>query len=334
MIALSNEDFQAVIAQARLAPSVHNIQPSRWRQREGVIELLGDRTRSIPIADPASRDWRLSHGIAFEGLSIALAHRGLGAEPELLPAEQSGGSYGPLQGIAKATIVSRAASSTPDLPVATRTSWRGRFRVVDAETEEHLDQLAAARPDLHLVRDRAGIASTARLGDAASLYFLRDPAHRRELLTWMRLSRRHPQFDRDGLNARAMHLNAVEAWGAGIVLGPLFKTLDRLRLAGPLTSEYAKTNTAAAIAVFHRPVGEDPFLSGRAFYGAWLAMETAGFKGCPMSVLVDWPEARTALHQLAKLGSDRLIVNAFRIGQPETPTQAGHVRLPVSELIV
>jgi hypothetical protein len=333
MTELSNDDFLAVIAEARLAPSVHNVQPTRWRLRGDVVELLGDPARSIPVADPEQRDWRLSHGAAFEGLSIAFARRGLSVDLELIPTEKSAGSDGQLQRIAVAKIVS-GTTSVADHPVATRTSWRGRFQAVDAQTEIHLDQLAAARPDLHLIRARTDIADTARLADAASLHFLRDPAHRRELLQWMRLSRRHPQFNRDGLNAAAMNLSTLEAWGASFVLGPLFSILDKSRVAGPLTSEYDKTSTAAAIAVFHRPTGEDPFVSGRAFYGAWLAMEAAGFKGCPMSVLSDWTEARLALHQRCKLGADRYIVNAFRIGRPETMPRAGHFRLPVSEFIV
>lgn len=333
MIQLSSGDFLAVIAEARLAPSVHNVQPTRWRLRRDLVELLGDPARSIPVADPDSRDWRLSHGAAFEGLSIALARRGLSVDLELIPTEESTGLVGQLRRVAVAKVVSGAASAG-DHPVATRTSWRGRFRAVDAETAIHLDQLAASRPDLHLIRTRADIANAARLADAASLYFLRDQAHRRELLRWMRLSRRHPQFDIDGLNSTAMNLNAVEAWGAGFVLGPLFDILDKSGFAAPLMSEYAKTSTAAAIAIFHRPAGEDPFVSGRAFYGAWLAMETAGFKGCPMSVLCDWTQARANLHEQCKLGADRHIVNAFRIGRPEVIPQAGHFRLPVSELIV
>jgi nitroreductase len=333
MIELAREDFYAVIAEARLAPSVHNVQPSRWRLRGNKIELLGDLARTIPNADPASRDWRLSHGAAFEGLSIALARKGLGIVLDLIPADHAARIDGSLQPIATASVIS-ATTYKMDHSVATRTSWRGRFQANDAETETRLDELAASRQDLHLIRARNDITDTARLADAASLYFLRDPAHRRELLHWMRLSRRHPQFDRDGLNASAMHMNTVEAWGAELVLGPLFSSLDRVGVAAPLTSEYSKTNTAAAIAVFHRPIGEDPFHSGRAFYRAWLAMEAASLKGCAMSVLADWSEARLALHQKCKLGPDSIIVNAFRIGRPETPPAITHARLPVDELIL
>src|SRR5712671_5036710 len=38
--------------------------------------LLGDPSRAIPVADPAGRDWRLSHGAHLEGLALALAARG------------------------------------------------------------------------------------------------------------------------------------------------------------------------------------------------------------------------------------------------------------------
>jgi hypothetical protein len=333
MIELSPDDFRAVMAEARLAPSVHNVQPTRWRLSGGTIQLLGDQTRSIPIADPAGRDWRLSHGAAFEGLSLAMARRGLSVEPELFAADWSANGGGPLLLIASAKVV-QGPTSDLHRTVAARASWRGGFQPIDAETDAHLDRLAAAHPDLYLIRARDDIASAARLADKAGMHFLRDRAHRRELLQWMRLSRNHPQFERDGLNATAMNMGAVEAWGAGLVLGPLFGPLDRMGIAAQLTSEYAKTATAAAVALFHRETGEDPFHSGRAFYRVWLAMESAGVKGAPMSVLADWPEARSALHERCGIGAHRFIVSAFRIGRPAIPPAIGHARLSVDELIV
>lgn len=333
MIELTQDDFRAIIAEARLAPSVHNVQPSRWRRRGSIIELLGDRDRSIPTADPAWRDWRLSHGAALEGLSLALERRGLEPKLELFPADLPANSEGSLQRIAQAKLVTGPRSDLHQL-VGSRISWRGAFQAIGIETKSQLDGLAAARPDLHLIRASDDIAGAARLADQAGLHFLRDRAHRRELLHWMRLSRRHPQFARDGLNAEAMNLGALEAWAAGLVLGPLFDALDAIGIAAPLTSEYAKTSTAAAIAIFHRPVGEDPFLSGRSFYRAWLAIEKAGLKGAPMSVLADWSEARTVIHQRCGIGADRFIVSAFRIGRPATMPNLVHVRLPVDELIV
>ena len=80
---------------------------------------------------------------------------------------------------------------------------------------------------------------------ARRCYFLRDDAHRAELIEWLRLSRAHPRYQRDGLNAEAMQLSGVEAFGAGLVLGPLFRPLDRVGLAAPLVRETGKTASAA-----------------------------------------------------------------------------------------
>lgn len=335
MITLPPDDLRSILAEVRLAPSVHNIQPSRWRMGEGVLTLLGDTARSIPVADPTARDWRLSHGTAIEGLALALGQRGLAiADIETAAGPADSAAAAPLIPIARLTLksVSDAAPARP--PIATRVSWRGGFQPVDAETERDLDRLASEQDDLRLIRSAPQIGAIARLADRAGLHFLRQGEHRRELLHWMRLAKSHPLYERDGLNARAMNLNAAEAFSAGLVLGPLFAALDRIGLAKPLVSEAGKTRTAAAVALFHRPSGEDPLQSGRAFYRAWLAMERHNLKACPMSVLADWPVARDELAALYAVPPDRRIVNAFRIGRPKGTPQLMHARLPVDELIV
>ena len=335
MIALSTDDLRLILAETRLAPSVHNIQPSRWRLGDGAIALLGDAARSIPVADPAGRDWRLSHGAAIEGLEIALGQRGLAiAEVRIAAATSLNvGATAPLIPIASLTLksISGAAPSLP--PIATRVSWRGGFLPIDAETEHDLGQLASEQDDLRLVHGVQPISEIARLADRAGLHFLREDGHRRELLHWLRLARSHPLYERDGLNSRAMNLNAAEAWGAGLVLGPMFAALDRIGLAAPLVSEAGKTRTAAAVALFHRPAGEDPLQSGRGFYRAWLAMERRNLKGCPMSVLADWPVARDELAARFAIPPDRHIISVFRIGRPKGAPQLVHARLPVDELI-
>src|SRR5262245_66333148 len=75
VITLSPDTLKEVIAEARLAPSVHNLQPSRWRLVGDNVLLLGDSSRAIPVADPVGRDWRVSEGANFEGLSMAVGRR-------------------------------------------------------------------------------------------------------------------------------------------------------------------------------------------------------------------------------------------------------------------
>ncbi len=333
MITLARDDLRSLIAEARLAPSVHNIQPTRWRQGDGVIELCGVPGRSIPVVDPEWRDWRLSHGAALEGLVIALAGRGLQIGQVDIEAPRSLSPATPTQTIARVKLASIDHRPASD-PTGTRVSWRGAFRPMDGAANAALDRLATACNDLVLVREAPAILNAAKLGDRAGLFFLRDVAHRRELLEWLRLARSHAGYQRDGLNAEAMTLSAIEAWGAGLVLGPLFALLDRVGLAAPLVAEHAKTKSAAAIVLFHRPKGEDAFVSGRAFYRAWLEIERQGLKGCPMSVLADWSVARDALAALHQVPADRRIISVFRIGRPKGAPKLAHARLPVDELLV
>src|SRR5262249_45918380 len=73
---ITRDELVALLAEVRLAPSLHNGHAMRWRLDDGRVILLGDPTRAIPVADPDGRDWRLSHGTALEGLALALARRG------------------------------------------------------------------------------------------------------------------------------------------------------------------------------------------------------------------------------------------------------------------
>ncbi|MBN8941906.1 MAG: hypothetical protein J0H01_20530 [Rhizobiales bacterium] len=326
MIAVDPDLLHRLVAEARLAPSVHNIQPTRVSLSDGVILLQDDPARRLPAADPNGHDVRLSHGAFLEGLALALGRAGLAiADLVLAPS----GAAGP---IARITV----AEGAPD-PLAShvpnRASWRGGFSTADAAVGAALARLAADQPDLTLVSEQQAIGRIAALADRAGLFFLRDAGHRRELLQWMRLSKAHPDHDRDGLNAEAMALGRIEAFGAGLVLGPLFPLLDRLGLAGPVTAEAGEAGSAAAMALFHRAEGEDPLVTGRAFYRAWLAMAAQGLAGCPVSVLVDWPETHAALCAAHPLPAGRRLVNVFRIGVPAGPRRISHARLPVEALI-
>lgn len=326
MIAVDAELLRRLAAEARLAPSVHNVQPTRLALDAGAIVLRADPARALPAADPKGHDLRLSHGAFLEGLALAAAGAGLAlasVEPGRTPDE-----------VARVSLASAGAGRDPlGQSVPRRASWRGTFRSIDDESEAALDRLAAT-PDLLLVRERGAVARIAASADVAGLALLREPAHRTELLHWMRLSPGHPDYGRDGLNAEALALGRLEAIGAGWVLGPLFGPLDRIGLAGPLTAERGKAAGAAAMALFHRPEGEDPLETGRAFYRAWLAITEAGLAGCPVSVLVDWPQARAALTATHPAPSGRRLVNVFRIGIPAAARRIVHARLPVGELIL
>lgn len=324
--------LEALLAQVRLAPSVHNIQPTRWRLiGSDALLLLEDVSRRLPAADPLGHDVRLSHGAAIEGLSLSLGLRGLRIA-EVEPVIDATASDG-LQPVARITIAAGGEFDGLADFVSTRTSWRGGFRSVDRAGEAALYMVSAMAGDMQLVRGAEAIDAIAGIADEAGFHFLCDEAHRAELLHWMRLSRSDPAYQRDGLSAEAMAMPGMVAFGTRLVLGPLFPLLRRLGLAASLASERGKF-VNSAVALFHRPEGEDPLVTGRAFYRAWLAMTAQGLAACPVSVLADWPASNRRLVEKHGVPAGRRLVNVFRLGQPDGAPAGERARLPVSELIV
>ncbi|MBF6353844.1 NAD(P)H nitroreductase [Nocardia higoensis] len=64
------------LALAGRAPSVHNIQPWRWRTDRRGIHLFLDTERSLPHTDPDLRDVVISCGAALHHLTVAFAAMG------------------------------------------------------------------------------------------------------------------------------------------------------------------------------------------------------------------------------------------------------------------
>ncbi|MEP9400452.1 hypothetical protein [Sphingomonas sp. VNH70] len=325
---MTPDEQYALVAEAALAPSVHNVQPARWRFAGDGVILFEDATRRLPAGDPTARDAATSLGAAAEGLAIALSRSGRrlvdrGAtdlpapEGDLLPQRRFG--------------IEPGTGADPLGPyVADRRSHRGTFAAPNEAQRRAAAALAA--DDLAVVSAPDAIARIAVEVDRAGHRFFRDDAFRRELLSWMRLRRRDPRWAKDGLNADAMAMSRVEAVGAGLVMGPLFRPLDRVGLAAPLTAEAAKIRSATAIALFHRPHGEARFDSGRAFYRAWLRIAAAGLGGAVMAALADDPAAAASV--AAHLPAGRELVSAWRVGPVPADAACPRARIAVDRLIV
>jgi nitroreductase len=331
MSRLTPELFGELVAEARLAPSVHNIQPTRWRLlADGRLVLVDDVSVRAPVADPSGHDVRVSHGAALEGMSLALNRRGLSIV-DIAPAEPA--LSRPYACLGTITVGEGAVPDPLAASVPRRMSWRGSF-VRSADDEASLDRLAAARDDIIAIRDRKVVAAIADWADRAEYSFVRGDEYRRELVEWMRLRPDHPLYLESGLNSMALEMNAFEAAGARFVLGGLFPVLDRLGLAASLLSDRAKTSSAAAIMLFCRPLGEDPLVTGRHFYRVWLEIARSGLSACPISALADHAGFNARLRALGRVPEGLRLVNVFRVGRPSRADAPRHFRLPVSRLIV
>ena len=326
---IASDLIRSYIAAAALAPSVHNVQPARWRVEPDGATLFEDVRRRLAVADPAGHDASISLGAAAEGFRLAATRDGMKTVVE--PVRQNGPA-GYLRPVVRLCLVAGAKPDPLADLVATRQSWRGPFcRPTDADRR---DAAALGADDAVVITEPEALARIAGRLDAASWRFMANRAFRGELLSWMRLSRTDANWARDGLNADAMAMGVIEAHGARFVLGPAFGALERIGLARPLLSEAGKMRRDTAVVLFTRPAGEQPFDSGAAFYRAWLAIEAAGFGASVLAALADDPETARWIGEIAEMEQGRRVVSAFRIGRRPDGPRAARARLPLEELLV
>ncbi|MEM7290853.1 MAG: hypothetical protein AAF412_10885, partial [Pseudomonadota bacterium] len=213
-----------------------------------------------------------------------------------------------------------------------RFTWRGNFGRADRTRCKDLQNWASEADDVTLVYEPPEIEALAQLNDAASIITMRDDDFRKELLHWMRLSKKHPRYSQDGLNSASMHMTAIEAFAAKVVLkSAAFKILDTMGLAKSVVSEKSKTLSSTGIVLFHRPFDESPIVTGRYFYRFWLNLTRLGFAAWPMAVLADYEATATEISRKHNIPDNHRLVNALRVGTATgRPSRA---RLPVTELL-
>ncbi|HEY2068415.1 MAG TPA: hypothetical protein VGG48_02575 [Rhizomicrobium sp.] len=322
---MTPEEFTALVAQANLAPSVHNTQPTRWRLNpDGSVLVLEDTARRLLVGDPTGRDAAVSHGAAIEGFALACAAKGWATT--LSPPDASDGVF---RTVGRLTLSPTEPSDSLHDHIRTRRTYRGAFPRADNRSGE----LQAG--DVTLVSNPDGVGRLAQLNDEASLRTFRNKAFRAELVSWMRLSRNDPHWALDGLNAEAMAMSPIEAVGAGIVLKPgLFEFLDSLGAARLFVAEAPVVRSSQAVALFHRPATESALDTGRRFYRLWLEFTKLGLSAAPMTVLADDAEALATITREFHMPENRRLITAFRLGVAPEQKQHPKARLPVSKLVV
>ncbi len=322
-----------LVGEAARAPSVHNVQPARWRfLADGEVRLLRDVRCALPVADPAGRDVEVSLGAAFEGLALALARRGLGLTA---PGPWDGATEGPFVPVRSARVVPAAAPDPLADELLRRRAYRGRFRPADGAEIDALRARFAAVDDVALLVGGPLLARFARRQDEASHGFLRQPGYEAELYDWMRFRKGAPGWRRDGLNADCLALSAPERWAAAVLLHPrVFPLIEAIGLGRQLVSEARQTAGAGALLLFHTAREQPPFEVGRRFHRLWLELSACDWHACPLSALADDPATNAEIGAEAGIAPSRRLVNVLRVGKAPAGAVAESPRLPVDELLV
>ena len=194
---------------AILAPSSHNTQPWSFNLRWDGLEIVLDRSRVLPVADPAAREMIISCGAALQNIRIALRHWGFAARVEILPHASNpdvlarvevGGPRTPsrLNELLFAAIGERRTTRSPYLPAPVSPRLIAALRSAAALEGAGLYQTTDAAL-------RSAMADLIAEGDRRQWV---DRKFRREFVAWLRPNRGPA---RDGLPGYVFGMSDIVA---------------------------------------------------------------------------------------------------------------------------
>ncbi|MCX4473641.1 nitroreductase [Micromonospora sp. NBC_01655] len=301
------EQLRAAAADAVRAPSLHNVQPWRFRLRDGGIEVTLDRTRRLPATDPSGWGARIACGAALFNLRLSLAVAGTPARVRLRPYP------------AEPDVLARLTPDVPRRPtpaeqtlyaaIPRRFSNRTPFwpDPVPADARWRLGEAARAEQCwLELVIGVSAVNAFAEIARSANRVLERDPAYRAELADWVRAAPAP-----DGIPATAG--------------GPLGEPQDLLPSRGfggrdrapgrdfepePLVAVLGATGNTTT----------DQVIAGQALQRVLLTATDAGLSVSMLSQPIEVPGAREALRlSLGRFGTPQMVMR-IGYGQPGSPT--------------
>lgn len=204
--------LEFLVRYAVLAPSTHNSQPWRFRVRGDALEIIADRSRSLPVCDPQARELTISCGAALQFARLAARNMKREGAIELLP------DFNEPDLMARLWL--GAASSPTPMEVrrfrAVRSRHTSRTPLAgDAQVDEIVTKLSHAAGyfgiGFHPTSDPKIRKDVAELVEAADRTMMSDPAFRGELSKWIRSSAdgRH-----DGMSVASFGLADLLSGGA------------------------------------------------------------------------------------------------------------------------
>ncbi len=302
-------DAEALAAAGGMAPSLHNAQPWAFRVERDHVDVFLDRSRLLPVVDPATRQTHLGLGAAIALLHLKLVTMDRAARVLLRP------DPGPPDLVARITagerhraddedralfaaLPARRTVRTPftpaDVPVPVQVGWRG---LAEAEGA-----------DLRWVQapgERMGVAA---LVAAAERLEQRDPVYLAELDRWTSVERVE---EGTGVPPSAFGVTATAGHLAEFPLRDFAggTPTDRPRHLGPLEPH-------PLVAVLHTP-GDRPddwLRGGQALMRVLLAAAADGYAASYLNQPLELPGLRQQLRDELRLsGWPQLIL---RLGRP------------------
>lgn len=179
------ERLDFILGAASRAVSIHNTQPWRFGVVGDGLEVLADRRRQLPAADPRGRELVLSCGAALYNARLAIRMLGQDLDVTLLPAP------GDADVLARLTLTGRR-DATPDerrlfAAIPHRHTHRGAFTPTEVPRELLVaaqEAVADEGAELHFVERPGSRRALSDLVAAAEQAYRADPVIRAETAAW------------------------------------------------------------------------------------------------------------------------------------------------------
>jgi hypothetical protein len=319
-------DFTSAVELARLAPSVHNTQPWRFRVDGDSLVLSRDPQRRLATVDPTGRQQVISCGAALHLACVDLRMQGFEPMVEEPAGTGRGNDLAVLRPVAGHMVSTRDVTAWR--AARTRHTQRERFadRAVEPALVAELRAAAEAQGAWVRVVGDEDLPSLAVLLSHADEIERDDPAYRAELAQWTG----RPASNRDGLPAEATP--DVSTRGSTVRLRD-FVLADP---AGSSRDDAPATPGGTAVAVADPPPAERPLTvvlgtesdgvadwlrAGGALMALWLRATLDGVQASLLGQVVDLDWSRSRLGAvLGVVGHPQLVL---RLGYghvgPDTP---------------
>ncbi|MEV6810681.1 nitroreductase [Micromonospora sp. NPDC051296] len=301
------EQLRAAATDAIRAPSLHNVQPWRFRLRDGGIEVLVDPARRLPATDPSGWGARVAGGAALFNLRLALAVAGTPAMVRLRPYP------------AEPDVVARLLPDLPRRPtpaeqnlyaaIPRRFSNRAPFwpDPVPADARWQLGEAARAEHGwLELLIGVSAVNAFAEIAHSAHRVLERDPAYRAEREAWVRAAHAPDGVPAAAGGPQAEPQDLLPSRGFGGAQRAPGRDFEPEPLVAVLGSA---GNTAV-----------DQVVAGQALQRVLLTATDAGLSVSMMSQPIEVPPAREQLRMsLGRFGTPQMVMR-IGYGQPGQPT--------------
>lgn len=319
-----SEQFRHLLHYAVVAPSGHNTQPWLFRVTNDAVELFADRTRALPIVDPADRELTMSCAAALGQLRLAIRHFGFADVVELFP-----NAHQPHL-LARVTLGANHSSNADEErlfhAILKRRSNRSAFeaRPVPPQLAAALRTFAAdEHVGFHEVAggdQRNAVADLVAEGDRLQFS---DKSFRRELAAWIR-----PNFSRkrDGIPGSALGMGCLMSCVAPWVI----RALDVGSRQAPEHRQLALGSPLLAVLSTATDAPRAWLAIGQALTKILLRAYADGVSASFLNPPIEVAELRSRLRNV--LGLDGYPQLLLRLGYG--PEVAPTPRRPVKEVLV